>query len=436
MGIYQKLKFLIGKVTVLIMAVIFPFAVIAQNRKVSSAFCNIFIALALLVLLCAVINKLINSKDGFKDIITTGIKSRCVVPGILILLSVVWCFISPAAGYEFSGTGSIIQGMLLFIGCTCIYIVISACYSYEETDMMIMIAASVIINIITILRFLISAKGCTDAYCMYTVMMFAVCVYAFLLSDDNKKIYYLTAAGLCEMGLISATGNMAVTGMVIVLLVMLPIALRKYECFTRYELIVLMIFILGRLFAYINVFTNKVIALSASSAFLASYKTTAFIIAGCIIYMMLIIFDDRVKECIKNIRKVVLNRIYMCITGLDIIVIITIVMINNYRNNYTFYLMIFIGIIQILMSVAVFIFTTHNVLESIEDRTKPEKDISNSNDDSLLQGYGSRYMITAIGMAAIAYILQGTGNLFKFEVFPVFICFAAIMSTYNKNCGS
>ena len=63
--------------------------------------------------------------------------------------------------------------------------------------MMIMIAASVIINIITILRFLISAKYCTDAYCMYTVMMFAVCVYAFLLSDDNKKIYYLTAAGLC-----------------------------------------------------------------------------------------------------------------------------------------------------------------------------------------------------------------------------------------------
>ena len=60
----------------------------------------------------------------------------------------------------------------------------------------------------------------------------------------------------------------------------------------------------------------------------------------------------------------------MCITGLDIIGIITIVMINNYRNNYTFYLMIFIGIIQILMSVAVFIFTTHNVLESIEDRIK------------------------------------------------------------------
>ncbi|RGS34147.1 hypothetical protein DWY02_01965 [Eubacterium sp. AF22-9] len=84
------------------------------------------------------------------------------------------------------------------------------------------------------------------------------------------------------------------------------------------------------------------------------------------------------------------------------------------------------------MSVAVFIFATYNVLESIEDRIKPEKDIINSNDDSLLQGYGSRYMITAIGMAVIVYILQGTGNLFKFEVFPVFICFAAIMSTYNK----
>lgn len=38
MGIYQKLKFFIGKVTVLIMAVIFPFAVIVQNRKVSSFF--------------------------------------------------------------------------------------------------------------------------------------------------------------------------------------------------------------------------------------------------------------------------------------------------------------------------------------------------------------------------------------------------------------
>lgn len=436
MGIYHKLKFFIGKVTVLIMAVIFPFAVIVQNSKVSSFFCDAFIVLALLVLLCAVINKLVNSKDAFKNFIATDVKSRYVVSGILIFLATMWCFISPAIGCEFSGTGSRVQGMLFFIGCACIYIIISECYSYEETDMVVMIFASVIINIITILRFLNSAEGCTDEYCMYTVMMFAVCVYSFLLSDDNKKIYYLAAACLCEMGLISATGNMAVTGMVIVLLVMLPIALRKYECFTRYELIVLMIFILGRLFAYINVFTNKVTALTASSAFLASYKTTAFIIAGCIIYMMLIIFDDRVKGCIKNTRKVVLNRIYMCITGLDIIGIITIVMINNYRHNYTFYLMIFIGIIQILMSVAVFIFATYNVLESIEDRIKPEKDIINSNDDSLLQGYGSRYMITAIGMAVIVYILQGTGNLFKFEVFPVFICFAAIMSTYNKNCGS
>lgn len=436
MGIYHKLKFFIGKVTVLIMAVIFPFAVIVQNSKVSSFFCDAFIVLALLVLLCAVINKLVNSKDAFKNFIATDVKSRYVVSGILIFLATMWCFISPAIGCEFSGTGSRVQGMLFFIGCACIYIIISECYSYEETDMVVMIFASVIINIITILRFLNSAEGCTDEYCMYTVMMFAVCVYSFLLSDDKKNIYYLVAACLCEMGLISATGNMAVTGMVIVLLVMLPIALRKYEYFTRYELIVLMIFILGRLFAYINVFTNKVTALTASSAFLASYKTTAFIIAGCIIYMMLIIFDDRVKGCIKNTRKVVLNRIYMCITGLDIIGIITIVMINNYRHNYTFYLMIFIGIIQILMSVAVFIFATYNVLESIEDRIKPEKDIINSNDDSLLQGYGSRYMITAIGMAVIVYILQGTGNLFKFEVFPVFICFAAIMSTYNKNCGS
>ena len=436
MGIYHKLKFFIGKVTVLIMAVIFPFAVIVQNSKVSSFFCDAFIVLALLVLLCAVINKLVNSKDAFKNFIATDVKSRYVVSGILIFLATMWCFISPAIGCEFSGTGSRVQGMLFFIGCACIYIIISECYSYEETDMVVMIFASVIINIITILRFLNSAEGCTDEYCMYTVMMFAVCVYSFLLSDDKKNIYYLVAACLCEMGLISATGNMAVTGMVIVLLVMLPIALRKYEYFTRYELIVLMIFILGRLFAYINVFTNKVTALTASSAFLASYKTTAFIIAGCIIYMMLIIFDDRVKGSIKNTRKVVLNRIYMCITGLDIIGIITIVMINNYRHNYTFYLMIFIGIIQILMSVAVFIFATYNVLESIEDRIKPEKDIINSNDDSLLQGYGSRYMITAIGMAVIVYILQGTGNLFKFEVFPVFICFAAIMSTYNKNCGS
>ena len=435
MGIYHKLKFFIGKVTVLIMAVIFPFAVIVQNSKVSSFFCDAFIVLALLVLLCAVINKLVNSKDAFKNFIATDVKSRYVVSGILIFLATMWCFISPAIGCEFSGTGSRVQGMLFFIGCACIYIIISECYSYEETDMVVMIFASVIINIITILRFLNSAEGCTDEYCMYTVMMFAVCVYSFLLSDDKKNIYYLVAACLCEMGLISATGNMAVTGMVIVLLVMLPIALRKYEYFTRYELIVLMIFILGRLFAYINVFTNKVTALTASSAFLASYKTTAFIIAGCIIYMMLIIFDDRVKGCIKNTRKVVLNRIYMCITGLDIIGIITIVMINNYRHNYTFYLMIFIGIIQILMSVAVFIFATYNVLESIEDRIKPEKDIINSNDDSLLQGYGSRYMITAIGMAVIVYILQGTGNLFKFEVFPVFICFAAIMSTYNKNFG-
>lgn len=436
MGMYHKIKFMTGKVTALIMAVIFPFAVIIRNGKIREINCYIFSAFSVLVLLCAVINRLINNKEKFRDFRLSEIKSRYIVTGVLLIIAVLWNFISPSAGYELSGAGSIMQGTLFFAGCACIYIVISECYIYEEADMMAMLTASIIINVITLYKFFASAKSGTDAYVIYSVMMLAASVHAFLLSEDNKKIYYFITAGFCEAGLILTSGYMAFAGMWIVFLVMLPAALRKYECFARYELVVLMIFLLGRLYAYINAFTGKVNVSSDISAFLMSNKTSAIIAAGCIIYMLLIMFDERIKGFIKNIRKDIAKCIYAGVCGLAVTVVLAIVMINNYRYNYTFYLNVFMGIVQIAASVVMFVIVVHKVLEAIDDRNKPDKDINYGDDDSLLQGYGSRYMITATGMAALVYILLGTGNLFRIETFSVFICFVAIMNTYNKNCGS
>ena len=47
-----------------------------------------------------------------------------------------------------------------------------------------------------------------------------------------------------------------------------------------------MVFILGRLMGYVNIFmSDNAITVSGLSAFLLSYKTNILIIAGCIIYM-------------------------------------------------------------------------------------------------------------------------------------------------------
>lgn len=436
MGIYQKTKNILGKITLIIMTAIFPFVIFVHTNK-NLILCNVFIIISFLGVLFTIANEFMYNRCTFKNFLLSRIKSEYIVPCIMILAAVLCFFIHPLSAYQLNGIGSRIQGILFFIGCAFIYIVIYENYVYEEIDMMLMVLSSIIINIVFVCKALFFQSENAGVYAMYAGMMLAVCLYSYICSDDKKRVYYAIAMALSELGIIVSNREMAVIGMAIIILIMMPVALKKYERFTKYWLSVLMVFILGRLMGYVNIFmSDNAITVSGLSAFLLSYKTNILIIAGCIIYMGLIFFDDRIRGIIRKIDRSCMKKIYICCIGLMAAAVMFLVMWNNYKYNYTFNLMMLMGIFQILMGVIVIVNVIYKVIESIRDRNTPHRSSDYENDDILLEGYGSRYMITAIGMAAIAYILQGTGNLFEFAVFPVFICFTAIMSTYNKNCGS
>lgn len=436
MGIYQKTKNILGKITLIIMTVIFPFVIFVHTNK-NLILCNVFIIISFLGVLFTIANEFMYNRCTFKNFLLSRIKSEYIVPCIMILAAVLCFFIRPLSAYQLNGIGSKIQGILFFIGCAFIYIVIYENYVYEEIDMMLMVLSSIIINIVFVCKALFFQSENAGVYAMYAGMMLAVCLYSYICSDDKKRVYYAIAMALSELGIIVSNREMAVIGMAIIILIMMPLALKKYERFTKYWLSVLMVFILGRLMGYVNIFmSDNAITVSGLSAFLLSYKTNILIIAGCIIYMGLIFFDDRIRGIIRKIDRSCMKKIYICCIGLMAAAVMFLVMWNNYKYNYTFNLMMLMGIFQILMCVIVIVNVIYKVIESIRDRNTPHRSSDYENDDILLEGYGSRYMITAIGMAAIAYILQGIGNLFEFPVFPVFICFTAIMSTYNKNCGS
>lgn len=436
MGIYQKTKNILGKITLIIMTAIFPFVIFVHTNK-NLILCNVFIIISFLGVLFTIANEFMYNRCTCKNFLLSRIKSEYIVPCIMILAAVLCFFIHPLSAYQLNGIGSKIQGILFFIGCAFIYIVIYENYVYEEIDMMLMVLSSIIINIVFVCKALFFQSENAGVYAMYAGMMLAVCLYSYICSDDKKRVYYAIAMALSELGIIVSNREMAVIGMAIIILIMMPVALKKYERFTKYWLSVLMVFILGRLMGYVNIFmSDNAITVSGLSAFLLSYKTNILIIAGCIIYMGLIFFDDRIRGIIRKIDRSCMKKIYICCIGLMAAAVMFLVMWNNYKYNYTFNLMMLMGIFQILMCVIVIVNVIYKVIESIRDRNTPHRSSDYENDDILLEGYGSRYMITAIGMAAIAYILQGTGNLFEFAVFPVFICFTAIMSTYNKNCGS
>lgn len=436
MGIYQKTKNILGKITLIIMTAIFPFVIFVHTNK-NLILCNVFIIISFLGVLFTIANEFMYNRCTFKNFLLSRIESEYIVPCIMILAAVLCFFIRPLSAYQLNGIGSKIQGILFFIGCAFIYIVIYENYVYEEIDMMLMVLSSIIINIVFVCKALFFQSENAGVYAMYAGMMLAVCLYSYICSDDKKRVYYAIAMALSELGIIVSNREMAVIGMAIIILIMMPVALKKYERFTKYWLSVLMVFILGRLMGYVNIFmSDNAITVSGLSAFLLSYKTNILIIAGCIIYMGLIFFDDRIRGIIRKIDRSCMKKIYICCIGLMAAAVMFLVMWNNYKYNYTFNLMMLMGIFQILMCVIVIVNVIYKVIESIRDRNTPHRSSDYENDDILLEGYGSRYMITAIGMAAIAYILQGTGNLFEFAVFPVFICFTAIMSTYNKNCGS
>ena len=412
MGIYQKTKNILGKIALIIMTAIFPFVIFVHTSK-NLILCNVFIIISFLGVLFTIANEFMYNRCTFKNFLLSRIKSEYIVPCIMILAAVLCFFIRPLSAYQLNGIGSKIQGILFFIGCAFIYIVVFVC------------------------KVLFFQSENAGVYAMYAGMMLAFCLYSYICSDDKKRVYYAIAMALSELGIIVSNREMAVIGMAIIILIMMPVALKKYERFTKYWLSVLMVFILGRLMGYVNIFmSDNAITVSGLSAFLLSYKTNILIIAGCIIYMGLIFFDDRIRGIIRKIDRSCMKKIYICCIGLMAAAVMFLVMWNNYKYNYTFNLMMLMGIFQILMCVIVIVNVIYKIIESIRDRNTPHRSSDYENDDILLEGYGSRYMITAIGMAAIAYILQGTGNLFEFAVFPVFICFTAIMSTYNKNCGS
>ena len=314
MGIYQKTKNILGKIALIIMTAIFPFVIFVHTSK-NLILCNVFIIISFLGVLFTIANEFMYNRCTFKNFLLSRIKSEYIVPCIMILAAVLCFFIRPLSAYQLNGIGSKIQGILFFIGCAFIYIVIYENYVYEEIDMMLMVLSSIIINIVFVCKVLFFQSENAGVYAMYAGMMLAVCLYSYICSDDKKRVYYAIAMALSELGIIVSNREMAVIGMAIIILIMMPVALKKYERFTKYWLSVLMVFILGRLMGYVNIFmSDNAITVSGLSAFLLSYKTNILIIAGCIIYMGLIFFDYRIRGIIRKIDRSCMKKIYIYFT--------------------------------------------------------------------------------------------------------------------------
>lgn len=520
MKVYERIKWIVGKMAVILIMVVFPFVIHDKLYDVTLTRYRYFLMVTFFLFIVMVVNEIVNCIKNHCGTSLFAKRNVNIVTAALLVSSIISYVVTPYKSYALKGNVARFVGFIFFIACALLFFIVAECYTFQELDIMLMLLAYMLVDILAILNHFnidilgffnnidestaviyISTMGNIDIYGMYVVMMFAVALYSFIVSsDDQKIIYYAAAVFLGEAGAIVSNADMAMIGILISFIIVFPISIKKYNRFSRFIFAGLFVFVMGRLLSIVEMFIpNHVRNLDGVSSYFVSAKTSVFIVIGCILYMILVIQDTKIKKFTQRINADFVIKVYACMVGVIAAGGIIFAIINNNTSKGIFYLtdewgsgrgfiwknvmnaygnfpfinklfglgegtvrqalsyysdehwnmfdgsvvdnahniwihmLVTMGIAGVMVLIFMVVTTAINVVKSFVEKSLHNAD--KENEDLLLEGYDDN-LIAGIGIGAIVYAICGTGNLLEVITFPMFICMMAIMSTYNKNCGS
>lgn len=259
-NIYENVRYYIGKITVILMMVLFPFVMTDKLNNVTKTRYVFFVIIALVGWIAMIINEIVfriiisgdypgakkslDIKKNFNIKIIYNIKNKkhIIYSVLLIASSIISYLISPYKNIALYGAGSRYIGMIFFIAVALLYWTVSECYEFKEIDVILILAASIMVHLVAVFNYMnidilhlfsnltikeqtvyMSTLGNINVYGMYTGLTLSIAIAAYYRAETaSKEIFYYIAVISGIIGIIICDSDMALVAVVIPLVILFP----------------------------------------------------------------------------------------------------------------------------------------------------------------------------------------------------------------------
>ena len=171
-NIYENVRYYIGKITVILMMVLFPFVMTDKLNNVTKTRYVFFVIIALVGWIAMLINEVVfriiisgdypgakkslDIKKNFNIKIIYNIKNRkhIIYSVLLIASSIISYLVSPYKNIALYGAGSRYIGMIFFIAVALLYWTVSECYEFKEIDVILILTSSIMVHLVAVFNYM------------------------------------------------------------------------------------------------------------------------------------------------------------------------------------------------------------------------------------------------------------------------------------------
>ncbi len=367
MEITERINYIVGKIVVYMMILVYPFVMHNKLNDVTLTRFLFFVIVSYISFIVMVVNRLAgiiikkakSKKNNDLEDITTYNNIRQSEDGnvkydidlistikdkegkidswkkiiVVFLLTCVLSYIcSPYKSIALLGRGGRYTGLVFYGACVCMYYVVSTCYKFEKRDITYILCSSILVNIWAVLNYAgvdpfyiyrdvpaamktvyISSLGNIDIYGMYVNMMLAIAMFSFVYEESmHGKVFYGFAALLCMMGSLASDSDMAIAGMFFAFVVLFYFTMSQYHMLIRYFMLAVGVFISGRLLGIIYIFNPYNTRIIKSIGSIIIYKNV-FVIFPIICFIAIFavqMLDERFKLFNNKALSYKIRKIY------------------------------------------------------------------------------------------------------------------------------
>ena len=378
-NIYENVRYYIGKITVILMMVLFPFVMTDKLNNVTKTRYVFFVIIALVGWIAMLINEVVlriiisgdypgakkslDIKKNFNIKIIYNIKNRkhIIYSVLLIASSIISYLVSPYKNIALYGAGSRYIGMIFFIAVALLYWTVSECYEFKEIDVILILAASIMVHIVAVFNYMnidilhlfsnltikeqtvyMSTLGNINVYGMYTGLTLSIAIAAYYKAETAaKEIFYYIAVISGIIGIIICDSDMALVAVVIPLVILFPYSIKSVALIKKYIVTLTAVLLAGRVAGCIKlIIPDKVRKLSNIMSGLISTNNifNIIIIVLLLLYVLIVLSDNRLQKLLDNIKIRIVQIIYCVMAGGFGIYAIVRVISDNINKIGAFYI--------------------------------------------------------------------------------------------------
>lgn len=355
-NIYENVRYYIGKITVILMMVLFPFVMTDKLNNVTKTRYVFFVIIALVGWIAMLINEVVfriiicgdypgakkslDIKKNFNIKIIYNIKNRkhIIYSVLLIASSIISYLVSPYKNIALYGAGSRYIGMIFFIAVALLYWTVSECYEFKEIDVILILTSSIMVHLVAVFNYMnidilhlfsnltikeqtvyMSTLGNINVYGMYTGLTLSIAIAAYYKAETAaKEIFYYIAVISGIIGIIICDSDMALVAVVIPLVILFPYSIKSVALIKKYIVTLTAVLLAGRVAGCIKlIIPDKVRKLSNIMSGLISTNNifNIIIIVLLLLYVLIVLSDNRLQKLLDNIKIRIVQIIYCVMAG-------------------------------------------------------------------------------------------------------------------------